>query len=44
MSDEEGTVVQNQTLNPAHQIKQLEVEGQVQLIESKSQMLDEVGY
>lgn len=42
MSDEEGTVVQNQILNPAHQIEQLEVEGHVQLIESKSQMLDEV--
>ena len=42
MTDGEGTLVQNQILNPAHQIKQLEVEGHVQLIEGKSQMLDEV--
>ena len=42
MSDGEETRVQNQVLNPAHQMKQLEVEGHVQLIEGKSQMLDEV--
>ena len=44
MSDGEGALVQNQILNPAHQTKQLEVEGHVQLIEHKSQMLDEVSF
>ena len=44
MSDGEGTLVKNQILNPAHQTKQLEVEEHVQLIERKSQMLDEVSF